>query len=87
MMDKASVALALVAGLVAALYVYRLATAAGVNPLDSWRRAEVRGDCLLYVYPNGTQRWAGSCPTARLCAYTYHVLSNGTLLRSASCGP
>jgi len=87
MMDKASVAVALVAGLVAALYVYHLATAAGVNPQDSWRRAETKGDCLLYVYPNGTQRWAGVCHASRLCAYTYHLLENGTLLRSASCGP
>jgi len=85
-MDKASVALALIAGLVAALYVYYLASAATVNPLDSWRRAEAKGDCLLYVYPNGTQRWSGTCGTARLCAYTYHVLSNGTLVRAASCG-
>ncbi|WP_460025585.1 hypothetical protein [Infirmifilum sp. SLHALR2] len=47
MMDKASVALALIAGLVAALYVYYLASAATVNPLDSWRRAEAKGECLL----------------------------------------
>jgi len=86
-MDKASVALALLAGLVAALYVYYFASASAQNPLDSWRRAEARGDCLLYVYPNGTQRWIGTCSTARLCAYTYRILENGTLLRSASCGP
>jgi len=85
-MDKASVAVALVAGLVAALYVYHLATAATVNPLDSWRRAEVCGECVLYVYPNGTSLWRGACSTARLCAYTYRILENGTLLRSASCG-
>jgi len=85
-MDKASVALALVAGLMAALYVYHLASAATVNPLDSWRRAEVRGECLLYVYPNGTQCWVGTCSAARLCAYTYRIYPNGTLVRAASCG-
>jgi len=86
MMDKASVALALIAGLVAALYVYHLATVAGVNPLDSWKRAETKGDCLLYVYPNGTSLWRGACSTARLCAYTYRIYPNGTLVRAASCG-
>jgi len=84
MLDKAAVALALVLGVAAALYAYSR-TLSAYNPLDAWVKAEsLRGDCYLYVYPNGTARWAGSCP-ARLCAYTYRISPNGTLVRVGRC--